>query len=84
MRDGEASPLELVDAAIERIEALNGELNAVIHPLFEKAREAAAGELPDGPFTGVPFLLKDLGARSAGDPLHEGMQFLQDRGSERP
>ena len=39
------------------------ELNAVIHQLFDEAREAAAGELPDGPFRGVPFLLKDLGAR---------------------
>ena len=83
VRGGEASPLELVDAAIERIEALNGELNAVIHPLFEKAREAAAGELPDGPFAGVPFLLKDLGAAFAGDPLHLGMRFLKEAGSER-
>ena len=78
VRDGEASPVELVDAAIERIEASNGELNAVIHPLFEQAREAALGELPDGPFRGVPFLLKDLGAAFAGDPLHMGMRFLKE------
>ena len=52
VRDGEASPVELVDAAIERIEALNGELNAVIHPLFEQAREAASGELPGWPLQG--------------------------------
>lgn len=78
VRRGEVSPLELVDAAIERIEAANGEINAVITPLFEKARETAAGELPDGPFKGVPFLLKDLLAHSAGDPFHEGMTFLRD------
>jgi hypothetical protein len=63
VRSGEASPLELVDAAIERIESVNDEINAVIHPLYEEAREAAAGDVPDGPFRGVPFLLKDLGAR---------------------
>jgi amidase len=80
VRTGEASPSELVDAAIERIEGLNPELNAVIHPLFEKAREAAAGELPDGPFRGVPFVLKDLAAHSAGDPFHEGTKFAKEAG----
>ena len=80
VRTGEASPAELVDAAIARIEALDPQLNAVITPLFEKAREAAAGELPDGPFRGVPMLLKDLLCHSAGDPMYEGMAFLRDAG----
>ena len=80
VRDGEASPAELVDEAIERIERLNPEINAVITPLFDKAREAASGDLPDGPFRGVPFLLKDLGAHSAGDPMYEGMGFLREVG----
>ena len=79
VRSGEVSPLELVDGAIARIEKLNGELNAVITPLFEQAREAAMAPLPDGPFRGVPFLLKDLGAHTAGDPLYEGMAALRDR-----
>jgi amidase len=74
VRSGEASPAELTQTAIERIEALNGELNAVIHPLFEKA---LATEPADGPFRGVPFLMKDLGCHSAGDPMHEGMGFLK-------
>lgn len=81
---GEASPLELVDAAIERVEAVNGELNAVIHPLFDEAREAAAGDVPDGPFRGVPFLLKDLGAAYAGQPLHMGMKLLKDADFRAP
>jgi amidase len=80
VRSGEVSPAELVDAAIARIEALNPELNAVITPLFDKAREAAAGQLPDGPFRGVPMLLKDLACHSAGDPMYEGMAFLRDVG----
>jgi amidase len=77
VRAGEVAPVELVDAAIERIGALNGELNAVIHPLYEEGRAAAAGELPEGPFRGVPFLLKDLGAAFAGQPLHMGMRALK-------
>jgi amidase len=80
VRSGEASPAELVEAATSRIEALNPGLNAVITPLFEKARAEAEDELPDGPFRGVPFLLKDLVAHSAGDPFHEGMRFLRDLG----
>ncbi|HEX8085541.1 MAG TPA: amidase [Solirubrobacteraceae bacterium] len=80
IRRGEVSPSELVDGAIARIEALNPELNAVITPLFEKARSVAAGELPDGPFRGVPMLLKDLACHSAGDPMYEGSKFLRDAG----
>jgi len=78
VHNGDLTPLELVDAAIERIEALNPKLNAVIHELFEEGREAARGELPDGPFRGVPFLLKDLGAALAGQPFHLGMRALKE------
>ncbi len=81
VRRGELSPSELVEAAIARIEKLNPELNAVILPQFERARaRAAAKDLPDGPFRGVPFLLKDLGAHLAGDPVHLGMRALKERG----
>src|SRR6476660_6843336 len=73
VRRGEVTPAELVDAAIDRIEAVNPQLNAVIIPLYDKARAVAAGPLPDGPFRGVPFLLKDAVAHSAGDPYHCGM-----------
>jgi len=78
VRRRQVSPLELVNAAIARIEKVNPQVNAVITPLFEKARQQAAGEIPDGPFRGVPFLLKDLDALSAGDPYHAGTQFLRD------
>ncbi|HCP60889.1 MAG TPA: 6-aminohexanoate hydrolase, partial [Actinobacteria bacterium] len=81
VRTKEASPAELVDAAIARIEKLNPELNAVIHELFDKARAAAASpDLPDGPFRGVPFVVKDLTCHTAGDPFHEGMGFLKKLG----
>ncbi|HWE66418.1 MAG TPA: amidase family protein [Acidimicrobiales bacterium] len=78
VRRGEVSPGELVEGAIARIEKLNPELNAVIHELFDFARAAADGELPDGPFRGVPILLKDLGAELAGTPFSEGSDFAGD------
>ncbi len=84
VRRGEVQPIELVDAAIARIEQLNPRLNAVITPTFEKARAQARGAVPDGPFRGVPFLLKDLGAHSAGDPFHGGMRLLRDAGWVAP
>src|SRR6266508_2212773 len=81
VRNGEASPKELVESAIERIERVNPELNSVIHPLFDKARdEALSPNLPDGPFRGVPLVLKDLICHTAGDPFHEGMRLLKDLG----
>jgi len=79
VRAGAVSPAELVEAAIERIERLDPELNAVIHPLFDKARAAASAPLPDGPFRGVPLLVKDAVAHTAGDPYHVGMRFLKER-----
>src|SRR4051812_7180342 len=79
VRKGEVSPTELVTAAIQRAEAVNGELNAIIHPRFERALEEAAGPQPDGPFPGVPFLLRALAGRPAGEPLHGGTRFLRDR-----
>ena len=79
VRRGEASPVELVDAAIERIEALNPQINAVIHSRFEAARAEAAqlDVAASGPFAGVPFLVKDLGAAIAGEPHHMGSEALK-------
>src|SRR2546427_6404848 len=85
VRRGKASSAELVEGAIVRIERTSPELNAVIIPRFEKARaEAASRALPDGPFRGVPFLLKDLICYSAGDPHHMGTRFLRDLGFVAP
>ena len=66
VRRGEVSPSELVDAAIARAEAINPKLNALVTETFELAREAARGALPNGPFRGVPFVVKDLIAAVAG------------------
>ena len=80
----EMSPAELVESAIRRIERANPDINAVIHPLFDKAMDTARGDLPDGPFRGVPLLLKDLGPFSQGDPWHGGMNVLKKLGFIAP
>ncbi len=88
VRRGEVSASELVDAAIERIEALNPGLNAVVTPLFDRAREQATGQAggrtsgprvaPGTSLAGVPFLLKDIGAPLAGTRQTEGSVALRD------
>ncbi len=78
VRRKEVKPIELVDAAIERIERVNPQINAVVTPMYDLARAAASGPLPDGPFTGVPFLLKDLTATYAGVRMTSGSVFLRD------
>lgn len=80
VRRGECTAAELVEEALQRIEKLDPELNAVIHRLADKARQQVDGGLPEGPFRGVPMVLKDLTVHSAGDPFHEGMRFLRDLG----
>jgi len=78
VRRGEVKAIELVDAAIERIERLNPRLNAVVTPMYDAARKAAADPLPDGPFARVPFLLKDFLAEYAGVRFTEGTAFLSE------
>jgi Asp-tRNA(Asn)/Glu-tRNA(Gln) amidotransferase A subunit family amidase len=61
VRRGEVTPMELLDAAIERVEARNPALNAVVMPMYAEARSRIRSGLPLGPLRGVPFLIKDLG-----------------------
>ncbi|HEX2575515.1 MAG TPA: amidase [Aquihabitans sp.] len=79
VRSGDMSAVELVQAAIDRAERVDGELNAIIHPRFERALEEAAGPL-DGPLAGVPFVVKDLDGTQAGEPYHGGTAFLKRHG----
>src|SRR3954452_21730062 len=75
---GEVSPRDLVDAAIARCEALNPTLNAVITERFDAARAEAAAGAHDGPFRGVPFLIKDLACTMLGEPSFDGMRAAKD------
>ena len=76
VRLGQVSALELVDAAIARIERLEPAVNAFTTTRFEQARAEADGELRDGPFRGVPFALKDLSCTLAGEPSYDGVPVL--------
>jgi len=67
-----------VEAAIGRIEAVNPRLDAVIRTRFDQARAEAAGDLPDGPFRGVPILLKDLGCTVEGEATAFGIGPMRD------
>lgn len=78
VRRGEVSPKELIEAAIARIEAVNPKLDAVIRTRFDAARREAEGDLPDGPFRGVPILFKDLGCTVEGEPTAFGLGPLRD------
>ncbi len=78
VRQGEVTPAELVEAVIERIERVNPELNAVVTKMYDEARQVAAGSLPEGPFRGVPFLLKDLQAAYEGVKMTAGSRYLRD------
>jgi amidase len=78
VRTKQITPAELLEGAIERIERLNPQINAVVAPMYEEARKTATGPIPDGPFTGVPFLLKDLGATYGGVRQTQGSSFAKD------
>ncbi|MGD9934628.1 MAG: amidase family protein, partial [Dehalococcoidia bacterium] len=69
---------ELLDAALARTAAVNPKLNAVVTLREANVRAEIAAGLPDGPFAGVPFLLKDLHAGMAGEPLTNGSPFWKD------
>ncbi len=74
---GEVTPHELLDAALARVTALNPALNAVTLLREDVARRAIDAGLPNGPFSGVPFLLKDLGAEAVDFPSHNGSNLLR-------
>ncbi len=86
IRKKEIKPLELVESVIERIEKLNPVLNAVVTPMYDLARETAKSKLPRGPFTGVPFLLKDILAAYGGVRMTLGARvfanFIPDHDAE--
>ena len=78
VRRRQVSAEALLDAAIVRVDGRNPSVNAVVMKLYDYGRQAIAAGLPDGPFTGVPFLLKDLSAALAGVPTTRACKFFAD------
>ncbi len=76
VRRGEMKPEELLRAAVERVESRNPAINAVTMRLDDYAHRAIADGLLDGPFRGVPFLMKDLTASIAGVPMTRSSRFF--------
>jgi Asp-tRNA(Asn)/Glu-tRNA(Gln) amidotransferase A subunit family amidase len=77
VRNKEVSPTELLDLAIAQVEKLNPKLNFLAREHYARARAAIARGLPDGPFTGVPWLLKDLNTYIAGEVTGQGSTWYQ-------
>jgi len=77
VRKKEVTSLELVEEVISRIEAYNPQINAVIYKMYDRARERANNELPQGSFTGVPFLIKDALDTLEGEPTSSGTNILR-------
>lgn len=75
---GEVTPSELLDAALDRVAALNPGLNAVVLIQEDVARRSIAAGLPEGPLRGVPFLIKDLGCEAVDFPSHNGSRLFAD------
>ncbi len=82
VRRREIDATALLERAIARTEAVNGQINAVVLRHYDLARAQIAAGLPDGPFGGVPFLLKDLGAALAGTVMTQGSRAFADDVSE--
>jgi amidase len=78
VRAGEVTAGELLDACVARMDAYEPTLHAVVHRFEERGRAAIAGGLPDGPFTGVPFLVKNTGLEVAGTILSTGSRLFAD------
>ena len=86
VKNGSVSAAELLEAAIERVEQRNPAINAVVRRMYDQAKAAIAAGLPSGPFSGVPYLLKDNGPYHAGTITTFGSsafrKFIPDRDSE--
>ncbi|MEO1268412.1 MAG: amidase, partial [Myxococcota bacterium] len=74
---GELNPMEVLEACMDRIAARNPALNAMVHTSFTRARhQITSGDVPQGPFHGVPFVLKDLHGEDGGQPCTASCRML--------
>lgn len=72
VRTGKTTPAELLTAARTRRDEVNPRLNAIVVDIDPPMNT----EMSDGPFAGVPFLLKDAGQYVAGQPSSDGSRSL--------
>lgn len=79
VKNNEVSAMELLEEAIDRTDKVNGEINAVVYKHYDEAKSSINSGLPDGPFKGVPFLLKDLHLLLTGTTTSYGSSFFKDQ-----
>lgn len=77
VRNGDVTAEDLLDHAITRADAVHDKIGAVVLRFDDVARQKAKAGLPDGPFCGVPFLLKDLANEAREFPSHNGSTLLR-------
>ena len=75
---GDVSAGELLDEAIAQVEDRNGDINAVVLKLYDRARAAIDAGLPEGPYRGVPFMLKDISTCFAGVATTNACELFRD------
>lgn len=78
VREGDITAAEVLDLAISTANAVNPGINCIVEELYGRARQEVDRGLPQGPFTGVPFLLKDLGMALEGTVTTQGSRFYSD------
>lgn len=76
VRAGEITPSELMEAAAVRFQARNSALNAIVVHWLDEARKSARQAISEGQFSGVPFVLKNLGSEMKGTPLEMGSRLF--------
>ena len=76
VRRKEVTPTELLDAALARVERYDPKIAAIVHPQEDVARKRIANGCGEGPFAGVPFLLKDLGCEARDFPTSSGSRLF--------
>ena len=83
VRTGQVSAEDLLDAAIQRLETVDPQINAIAGRMYDEARTAIRQGLPRGPFTGVPLPVKDISFPMKGVPSEYGSKLFADRLSKR-
>jgi amidase/6-aminohexanoate-cyclic-dimer hydrolase len=69
------TPEEMLEAAIDLVEAVNPRINAVVQKTYDDGRAAIRAGLPPGPLSGVPYLMKDLYAWQKGARIGNGSRL---------
>ena len=80
IRAKQVTAAELLEIALQHAAATDPQIAALVYTEADRARRAIAAGLPDGPFTGVPFVIKDLGCEAVDFPTCMGSRLYRASG----